>query len=78
MKPQYGGALDAGNIVFLDRFTENLKPAIVEFFQRDWQNLICAAVLKICYLEPFSLFQLRYETSYTKRRWPDANMGDDV
>ena len=77
-KPQFGGALDAGNIVFLDRFTENLKPALVEFFPRDWQNLICAAVLKVCYLEPFSRFQIRYETSYTKRRWPDAHMGDDA
>lgn len=76
-KPRYGGVLDAGNIIFLDRFSETLKPVLVEFFPRDWQNLICAAVLKICYLEPFSRFQLRYETSYTKRRWPDAHMGDD-
>jgi hypothetical protein len=74
----FGGALDAGNIVFLDRFTEVLKPVLVEYFPRDWQNLLCAAVLKICYLEPFSRFQLRYETSFAKRRWPEAHMGDDA
>lgn len=75
---RYGGALDAGNIVFLDRFTEALQPALVECFPDDWQNLLCAAVLKLCYLEPFSRFQIRYETSLAKRRWPDAHMSDDA
>ena len=75
---RYGGALDAGNITFLDRFVEPLKTALVESFPNDWQSLLCAAVLKLCYLEPFSRLQLRYETSLAKRRWPEAHMGDDA
>lgn len=75
---KFGGALDAGNIVFLDRFTEVLRLALVEYFPHDWQDLLCAAVLKLCYLEPFSRFKLRYDTCLAKRRWPEAHMGDDA
>lgn len=35
-------------------------------------------MLKLLYLEPFSRFQIRYETSLAKRRWPDARMSDDA
>lgn len=76
--PRYGGALDAGNLVFLERFTDALKPALEECFPHDWQNLLCAAALKLCYLEPFSRLQIRYETSLAKRHWPEAHMGDDA
>ena len=76
--PRYGGALEAGNVAFLDRFTGALKPALVECFPRDWQNLLAAAVLRLLYLEPFSRFRVRYETSLAKRRWPEASMGSDA
>lgn len=75
---RYGGALDAGNLVFLDPFVEALRAPLVESFPWDWQNLVSAAVLKLCYLEPLSRLQVRYETSLAKRRWPEANMGDDA
>ena len=75
---RYGGALDAGNILFIDRFLEPLQAALVESFPQDWQSLLSAATLKLCYLEPFSRLQLRYETSLAKRRWPEAHMGDDA
>ncbi|EQD48713.1 transposase IS4, partial [mine drainage metagenome] len=75
---RYGGALDAGNLLFLDRFVEPLQTPLQAAFPHDWQNLLCAAALKLCYLEPFSRLQLRYETSLAKRRWPEAHMGDDA
>ncbi len=57
---RYGGALDAGNILFLDRFLEPRQAALVEPLPQDWQSLLSAATLKLCYLDPFSLLQLRY------------------
>ena len=72
--PRLGGRLDAGNIVFLDPFVAALQPAVEEFFPDDWQNLVAAAVLRLCYLEPCSRLQLRYETSLACKRWPDARL----
>lgn len=76
--PLLGGRLDAGNIVFLDRFVQALQPAVEASFPDDSQSLLAAAVLKLCYLEPCSRLQLRYETSLVKRRWPDATLDDDA
>lgn len=77
-RQNFGGALDAGNFVFLDNFTKNIEPVLIEHFPHDWQSLMAAATIKLCYLEPFSRMQIRYETSLAKRRWPDAHMGDDA
>ncbi|MEW5936909.1 MAG: transposase [Candidatus Thermoplasmatota archaeon] len=75
--PRLGGRLDAGNIVFLDSFVRPLQDAVEASFPDDWQSLIAAAVLKLCYLGPCSRLLLRYETSLAKRRWPEATLDDD-
>ncbi len=75
--PRFGGTLDAGNIAFLDPFVAALQPAVREAFPEDWESLMAAAVLKLCYLEPCSRLHLRYETSLAKRRWPEAHVSDD-
>lgn len=74
----FGGALEAGNIRFLQPFAEVLKPVLVEEFPHDWQTLLAAAVLKLCYREPGSRLHLRYETSLAKRVWPEAALSDDA
>ncbi|MHB8586763.1 MAG: transposase [Thermoplasmatota archaeon] len=77
-KPRVGGRLDAGNIVFLDPFVNALQPALAKHFPDDWQTLLAAAALKLCYLEPCSRLELRFETSLAKRRWPKAALDDDA
>jgi len=76
--PRLGGRLEAGNIVFLDPFVRVLQPAVAEHFPDDWQSLLAASVLKLCYLEPCSRLKLRHETSLAKRRWPKATLDDDA
>lgn len=73
-----GGALEAGNISFLDPFVAAVQPAVKTAFPNDWQNLVAAAVLKLCYLEPCSRLKVRYETSLAKHRWPEAHLSDDA
>jgi transposase len=74
--PRFGGRLDAGNIVLLDRFVGPIEKALKESFPEDWHDLLAMAVLKLCYLEPCSRMQLRYETSLACRRWPQARLDD--
>lgn len=74
----YGGALDAGNLRYLDPFLNALEPSVRDAFPHDWQSLMAAAALRLCYLEPCSRLRLRYETSIAKRRWPEAHVSDDA
>lgn len=76
--PRLGGRLDAGNIAYLDPFVAPLEAVVRESFPDDWQNLIAAAVLKLCYLEPCSRLRLRFETSLASKRWPEATLDDDA
>lgn len=76
--PRLGGRLDAGNIALLDGFVRPLQEAVRAAFPYEWQSLIAAAVLKLCYLEPCSRLQLRYETSLASKRWPEAKLSDDA
>ncbi|MGH9892222.1 MAG: transposase [bacterium] len=74
----YGGALDAGNLRYLAPFLDAIEPSVQEYFPADWQSIMAAAALRLCYLEPCSRLRLRYETSLAKRRWPEAHLSDDA
>ena len=75
--PTLGGRLDAGNIALLDAFTTPIQETLQSSFPNDWESLMAAAALKLCYLEPCSRLKLRYETSLACRRWPNARLDDD-
>jgi len=75
---RFGGRFEAGNIAFLDPFFQPLQSAVAKHFPDDWQSILAAAAIKLCYREPCSRFRLRYETSLAKRRWPDAHLSDDA
>jgi hypothetical protein len=70
--PQLGGILEAGHLVFLERFTKTLAKPLKEVFPDDWQSILAAATIKLCYREPFARMRLRYETSISKQFWPEA------
>jgi hypothetical protein len=76
--PRIGGILDAGNFVFLERFTKQLSAPLEEIFPDDWQSIIAAAAIRLCYRDPFSRMRLRYETSYSKRLWPQASLNKNT
>ena len=71
-KSKVGGILEAGHIIFLERFVNNISEPLMEIFPKDWQSLISAACIKLCYLEPFSRMKIRHDTSWSKRLWPGA------
>ena len=71
-EPELGGILEAGNIAFLDGFTKQLVTPLKEYFPDDWQSIMAAAVIRLCYREPFARMRIRYESSLCKRRWPKA------
>ncbi len=66
------GLLDAGNIAFVEHFAKNITGPLSEIFPRDWESLLAASVLKLCYLEKLSRFSFRYDTSIAKKLWPRA------
>jgi hypothetical protein len=70
--PQVGGVLDAGHLVFLERFTRSLARPLEEFFPDDWQSILAAAAIKLCYREPCARMRLRHETSISRQFWPKA------
>jgi hypothetical protein len=70
--PQVGGILDAGHLVFLECFTKSLVKPLKEVFPYDWQSILAAAVIKLCYREPCARMRLRHETSISKQFWPEA------
>lgn len=69
-----GGVLDAGNFVYLEQFTRHLTGPLSEYFPEDWQSILAAAVIKLCYREPLGRMRVRYETSLSKRFWPEASL----
>jgi len=71
-KVRVGGVLEAGHIAFLKRFIGNISEPLIEMFPRDWQSILAAACIRLCYQEPFSRMKMRYDTSWSKRMWPDA------
>jgi hypothetical protein len=75
--PKIGGRLDAGNIALIDNFINPVQEAVRTSFPDDWESVVAAAVIKLCYLEPCSRLRLRYETSLACKRWPKARLDDD-
>jgi transposase len=69
-----GGCLDAGNIRLAYYFSKNIEEKLKEVFPRDWQSLMAMACIKLCYLEKFTRFKFRYETSVAKHFWPNASL----
>lgn len=67
-----GGILEAGHIAFLERFVNNISEPLIDIFPRDWQNILSAACIKLCYQEPFSRMKIRHDTSWSRRLWPGA------
>lgn len=68
------GIQEAGNIVFIERFTKQLEKSLQEFWPRSWQSILTAAIIKLVYREPLKRLQFRYKTSYTSTLWPDAHL----
>ncbi len=71
-KAKIGGILEAGHIAFLERFVNNISEPLIEIFPKDWQSILSAACIKLCYQEPFSRMKIRHDTSFSKRLWPGA------
>lgn len=66
--------LEAGNIIFLERFAKNIVRPLREFWPDSWQSIIAAGVLKLVYLDPLKRLSFRYETSFASRLWPEAHL----
>ena len=45
------GIQEAGNIVFIERFTKQLEKSLQEFWPRSWQSILTAAIIKLVYRE---------------------------
>jgi len=72
--PQIGGVLEAGNFVYLENFARHLSEPLSECFPSDWQSILAAAAIRLCYRETFGRMRVRYETSFAKRLWPEATL----
>jgi len=72
--PQIGGVLEAGNFVYLENFARHLSKPLSECFPDDWQSILAAAAIRLCYRETFGRMRVRYETSFAKRLWPEATL----
>lgn len=69
---QIGGILEAGHFAFLERFIKNISGPLVEQFPDDWESVLSAACIRLCYQEPLSRMKIRHDTSLSKRLWPTA------
>ena len=72
--PEIGGILDAGNFVYIENFAKHLAGPLIEHFPNDWESILAASAIRLCYGEPFCRMRLRFETSYAKRLWPNASL----
>ena len=72
--PQLGGVLEAGNFAYLKNFARHLSEPLSECFPGDWQSILAAAAIRLCYRETFGRMRIRYETSFAKRLWPEASL----
>ena len=70
--PQIGGVLEAGNFAYLENFARHLSEPLSECFPDDWQSILAAAAIRLCYRGTFGRMRVRYETSFAKRLWPEA------
>lgn len=71
---QLGGVLEAGNFAYLDHFARHLSGPLRDCFPYDWQSILAAASIRLCYRESFGRMRVRYETSFAKRLWPEASL----
>ncbi len=46
---QIGGILEAGHFAFLERFIKNISGPLVEMFPDDWESILSAACIRLCY-----------------------------
>lgn len=74
---QIGSIMESGNVVFLQRFIKSISSPLAEYFPYDWQSILSAAVIKLCYRDPLSRMRLRYETTICKKLWPKATLNKD-
>jgi len=68
------GVLEAGNFIYLNRFTSRLKGPLREFWPLSWQSILAAGALKLVYRDPLKRLSFRYQTSHACRLWPDAHL----
>jgi hypothetical protein len=73
-KKDVGPVLEAGNIIYLERFARMLVKPLREFWPESWQSILAASVLKLAYRDPLKRLSFRYQTSYACRLWPEAHM----
>jgi transposase len=71
---QLGGVLEAGNFVYLEHFARHLSGPLRDCFPDDWESILAAAAIRLCYRESFGRMRVRYETCFAKRLWPDASL----
>ncbi len=71
---QLGGVLDAGNFLYLEYFAGHLCGPLCDCFPDDWQSILAAAAIRLCYRESFGRMRVRYETCFAKRLWPEASL----
>jgi len=69
-----GGVLDAGNFIYIEDFAKHLAGPLFEHFPNDWETILSAASIKLCYTEPLCRMKLRHETSFARRLWPNASL----
>ena len=73
-RKEVGPVIEAGNIIYLERFANMLIKPLQEFWPESWQSILAAGVLKLAYREPLKRLSFRYQTSYACRLWPDAHL----
>ena len=73
-KLKIGGILEAGQFVFLEPFIKNISGPLVEMFPDDWESILSAACIRLCYQESLSRSKIRHDTSLSKRLWPTASL----
>ena len=69
-----GGVIDAGNFAYLETFARHLSKPLMDCFPDDWESILAAAAIRLCYHESFGRMRVRYETSFAKRLWPGASL----
>lgn len=71
-KLKIGGILEAGHFTFLEKFIKNIREPLADMFPDDWENILSAACVRLCYQEPLSRIKIRHDTSLSTRLWPNA------
>lgn len=74
---EIGGIMESGHVAFLNQFIKTIASRLAKHFPDDWESILSAAVIKLCYREPLSRMRLRYETSICNKFWPHAALNKD-